>query len=93
MPLLYGQDGDRIVVVASRGGSDESPQWLGNLIANPDVEVMVADRTFAARAAVTEGEERERLWRLMLEVYPRYEVYQSRTARQIAVVALTPVES
>jgi deazaflavin-dependent oxidoreductase (nitroreductase family) len=90
-PLIYRRDGDNYVIVASKGGSDEPPAWYLNLVANRDVEVQVEDRKFAARARDAEGEERERLWALMAEVWPQYDDYQRKTERQIPIVVLEPL--
>lgn len=63
--LIYLQDGARLVVVASKGGSDQPPAWLLNLQAHPDVIVQIGRRTFPARATVASAEERGRLWPLV----------------------------
>jgi deazaflavin-dependent oxidoreductase (nitroreductase family) len=91
-PLIYRTDGDAYVIVASKGGSDVPPAWYLNLVANPDVEIQVEDRRLRARARDAEGEERERLWKLMAEVWPQYDDYQRKTDRQIPVVVLDPVD-
>jgi deazaflavin-dependent oxidoreductase (nitroreductase family) len=91
-PLIFGRDGDRCVVVASIGGADHHPQWYLNLEADPRVEVQVMADQFPARASTATGEERERLWRLMTEVYPTYDEFQSRTTREIPVVVLERAE-
>jgi deazaflavin-dependent oxidoreductase (nitroreductase family) len=88
-PLIYQADGDRYVIVASKGGYPQHPAWYLNLSANPDVELQVQDEVFAARASTAEGEERERLWKLMAAAWPSYDDYQSKTDRQIPVVVLT----
>ena len=88
-PLIHRVDGDRYVVVASKGGYPEHPDWFQNLTADPDVEIQVKGETFAVEAAVAEGEERERLWKLMAEVWPDYDDYAKRTDREIPVVVLT----
>ncbi len=86
--LIYEQDGDRYVVVASRGGSDQHPGWYLNLVANPEVEVQVKDEVFKAIARTVSGEERTRLWRLAARQWPDYDTYQQRTKREIPVVVL-----
>src|SRR5919107_740238 len=63
MALIFGRDGDRLVVVASKGGAPRHPAWYLNLVAHPEVEVQVQAETFRARARTAGGEERERLWR------------------------------
>ena len=88
-PLIHRTDGDdRWVVVASKGGWQDHPGWYYNLEADPDAEIQVKDEVIPVRAHVAEGEERERLWKLMTEVWPDYDDYQQRTDRQIPVVVL-----
>jgi deazaflavin-dependent oxidoreductase (nitroreductase family) len=89
-PVLYLEDGSDLVIVASRGGSDATPAWYLNLMANPSTEVRVGSehRTVIARDAT--AEEKDRLWPRLVEMFPDYEVYQERTARQIPVVILSP---
>ncbi len=88
--LIYGQDGDNYVVVASKGGTPESPAWYGNLAANPEVRVQVLADKFAATARTASGEERTRLWRIMAEIFPSYNDYQEKAkgTREIPVVVL-----
>jgi deazaflavin-dependent oxidoreductase (nitroreductase family) len=88
MPLIFGEDGGSQVLVASRGGAPEHPGWYLNLEANPEVGVQVKGDTFRARARTAEGEERERLWKMMNEIWPHYDEYQTKTTRQIPVVVL-----
>ena len=90
VPLIYGRDGDHYVVVASRGGAPEHPQWYRNLAADPQVELAVGPERFAARARTAEGAERERCWALMTGLWPDYDRYQGRTERQIPLVVLEP---
>ncbi len=61
-PLAYTRDGDRYVVLASKGGAPSNPDWYHNVIANPEVTVDVGQQRFKARARVAEGDERERLF-------------------------------
>jgi deazaflavin-dependent oxidoreductase (nitroreductase family) len=76
-------------VVASKGGSPENPAWFENLQADPDATIEVRDEEIPVRASVAEGEERERLWRLMAEVWPAYDEYQQKTSREIPIVVLS----
>lgn len=87
-PLIYAQDGDRYLVVASKGGAPEHPGWYRNLSKTPEVELQVRDEVFRARARTAEGEERERLWRKANEVWPHYDEYAQKTEREIPVVVL-----
>ena len=86
--LIYGRDGDRLVVVASKGGAPEHPGWYRNLVAHPDVDVQVLGERFPVRARTVEGDERARLWRIMTAVWPSYDAYAARTDREIPVVVL-----
>ena len=88
-PLIHRTDGDRWVVVASKGGAPANPSWFENLRAQPDVEIELPGEQIAARAEVADGAERERLWKLMTEVWPAYDDYQTRTEREIPVVILS----
>jgi deazaflavin-dependent oxidoreductase (nitroreductase family) len=87
-PLIFGRDGDAYVLVGSQGGRPQHPDWYLNLSAHPDVGVQVKADRFRARARTAEGEERERLWRQMNEIWPHYDEYQTRTERRIPVVVL-----
>jgi deazaflavin-dependent oxidoreductase (nitroreductase family) len=89
LPLIHRVDGDRWVVVASKGGAPKNPSWFSNLEANPDATIEVKGESIPVNAAVAQGEERTRLWSLMTEVWPAYDEYQSWTDRQIPVVILT----
>jgi len=88
-PLIHRTDGDRFVVVASKGGAPDHPGWFKNLEADPDATIQVLGEEIPVRASVAEGEERERLWRLMAEAWPAYDEYQQKTSREIPVVILT----
>jgi proline iminopeptidase len=87
-PLIYENDGDRYVVVASKGGAPQHPGWYRNLSQDAEVEVQVKDDVFRARARTAEGDERERLWKLAAQQWPDYDAYKQRTDRQIPVVVL-----
>jgi deazaflavin-dependent oxidoreductase (nitroreductase family) len=92
-PLVYRREGDSYVVVASKGGAPQSPAWLSNLKANPEVEVEVAmdggTEKFKARASIIEGgPERDRLYVEQATVWPPFTEYAKRTARVIPVVVL-----
>jgi deazaflavin-dependent oxidoreductase (nitroreductase family) len=87
-PLIYERDGDTYVVVASQGGAPSHPEWYRNLVEEPRVEVQVKDEVFPARARTATGDERERLWKLVNRQWPDYDVYRTRTDREIPVVVL-----
>ena len=90
-PLLYAKDGDGYVVIASKGGAPQHPLWYLNLQANPRAEVTVGSERRQVHARDTQGEERERLWRALGDLYPGYDKYAQKTSRQIPVVVLEPV--
>ena len=88
--LIYGRDNADYVIVASKGGTPDHPAWYLNLEADPEVEIQVLDDVLPATARTVTGEERERLWALMRQIWPAYDEYQTKTDRQIPVVVLTP---
>jgi deazaflavin-dependent oxidoreductase (nitroreductase family) len=87
-PLIFGRDGDDYVIVASQGGHRDHPDWYKNLVEHPEVGVQVKADKFRAVARTAEGEERERLWRMMNGIWRHYDEYQTRTDRTIPVVVL-----
>lgn len=87
-PLIYGRDGLRYVIVASRGGAPAHPAWYENLTAQPQVQVQVMADRFAARARTASAAERAALWKTMAAIWPPYDEYQAKTTRQIPVVLL-----
>jgi deazaflavin-dependent oxidoreductase (nitroreductase family) len=88
-PLIHRSDGERWVIVASKGGTPENPSWYENLLADPQATIEVKGETIAVTASTAGGEERSRLWSLMAEVWPAYDDYQKKTDREIPVVVLT----
>lgn len=86
--LIYGQDGDRYVVIASKGGAPEHPMWYRNLVAEPNVHLQVGAEKFAATARTATGEERAQLWPVMANIYPKYDEYQAKTERTIPLIVL-----
>jgi deazaflavin-dependent oxidoreductase (nitroreductase family) len=90
LPLIYGEDGGRFVIVASKGGAPKHPAWFLNLEANPEVEFQVVDKKYRGVAKAVQGAERERLFAKMAEIFPPYLAYKARTAREIPVVVLEP---
>ncbi len=91
-PLVYTTDGDRMVIIASKGGAPTNPDWYHNLVANPVATVEVGTEKYQARATVTEGTERERLFNQQAEMMPGFAEYQKKTTRQIPVVVLERAE-
>jgi len=88
VPLIFGRDGDHCIVVASKGGWAENPLWYNNLSAHPTVHVQVKGERFTAQARTVEGDERDKCWSIMTEIWPNYNEYVRRTTRVIPVVVL-----
>ena len=89
-PLLYVEDGNDIVIVASKGGFPKHPAWYHNLMANPDTTVQVGSEVRPVHARVAKPEERDRLWAKAVKAYSGYEDYKARTNREIPLVILEP---
>jgi deazaflavin-dependent oxidoreductase (nitroreductase family) len=87
-PLLYFEDGDDLVIVASKGGFPKHPAWFHNLKANPETTVQVGREKRDVHARVATPEERKRLWPKAVAMYSGYEQYQARTDREIPLVIL-----
>lgn len=88
VPLMYQTDGDRWVIIASNGGSARHPAWWLNLRSQPDASVQIGRQTYLVTAVETAGEDRERLWRQMADMYKGYDGYARKTTRQIPVAVL-----
>ena len=89
-PLVYVDDGDSFVIVASKGGHPKHPAWFHNLRANPDTAVQVGTRRVDVRARVATAAERKRLWPKVVDAWSDYASYQKRTNRKIPLVMLEP---
>ena len=87
-PLAYLLDGERYVIIASKGGAPTNPDWYYNLLANPHVTLEVGTETFEADAVEVTGEERELLWKRLVAVMPGFGEYQKNTERIIPVISL-----
>ena len=87
-PLIYGRSGDDFLIVASKGGADEPPDWFVNLMERPEVEVQVLADRFHARARTATPDEKPAMWAEMVGHWPAYEEYQRKTSREIPVVVL-----
>ena len=88
LPLIYGDTEGGVVVVASKGGAPTHPVWYLNLVDTPEVDVQVKADCFSARARTATGEERARLWDMMVGICGAYTSYQENTQREIPVVVL-----
>jgi deazaflavin-dependent oxidoreductase (nitroreductase family) len=89
--LIYGQDGDCYLLVASNAGAENHPSWYLNLVEHPEVEVQIGAEKFAARARTTTAEEKPKLWQTMASIFPQYDSYQKKTGRDIPVVIVERV--
>jgi len=90
--LTYGDIGGEVVVCASKGGADEPPQWYYNILASETVDFQIATQAFRATWREPEGAEREKVWAFMVDCYPFYGEYQTRTVRQLQLVMMKPVD-
>jgi deazaflavin-dependent oxidoreductase (nitroreductase family) len=89
-PLLYLQDGDNLVLVASKGGMSHHPLWYKNLESNPRVEVEIGTERRPMLARRATPTEKAALWPRLVAMYGDYDTYQARTDREIPVVILSP---
>ena len=87
-PLIFREVDGSYVIVASKGGTPEHPDWYANLQSDPHATVQVKGDVFEATARTAGPDERGRLWKLMAEVWPDYDAYQEKTDREIPVVLL-----
>lgn len=90
-PLAYTRDGDRYVVIASKGGAPTHPDWYYNLTADPNVTIEVGSQTLRAVAIEETGEERNRLYNQMANVMPGFAEYQRGTERLIPLFTLSAI--
>ncbi len=92
-PLMTVKDGKNYVLVASKGGAPEHPQWYYNLKAHPDVEIRDKTEVHKMRVReVTDPKERARLWKIAVKAFPPYAEYQTKTSRQIPLFLAEPVK-
>ncbi len=88
LPLVYFPDGERVLIVASKGGAPTNPDWYHNLVANPEVTAEVGTEKFQARAIVVAEPERTQLFERVATTNPGFGEYQKKTSRVIPIVAL-----
>ena len=88
VPVMYQTEGDGWVVIASYAGKPRHPAWWLNLRAQPDASVQIGRETYPVTAVETTGEDRERLWRRMADMYKGYDEYARKTTRKLPVVLL-----
>lgn len=92
VPLYAFEDGNRLVIVGSRGGAAHDPAWAGNLRAEPRATLKVGGGTRPVSATEVGTEDRDRLWKLVCSEFPLYATYQRRTKRTIPLFVLEPDE-
>lgn len=91
-PLAYTTDDDRMVIIASKGGAPNNPDWYYNIVANPRITVEVGTKKFEAEATVAVEPERTRLYDQMATIMPGFADYKTKTTRQIPVIVLAPAK-
>lgn len=89
-PLIFLRDGERVILVASRGGSDKHPMWYLNLRANPTVQVQIKDDVLTLTARLATEDERAHYWPKLTAMYPDFDNYRSWTDREIPIVICEP---
>ena len=87
-PLIYGNFGGELVIVASKGGADSHPEWYLNIQASSTIDVQIATQAFEATWREPSDEERHDVWSYMTHLYPPYITYQQSTSRRIPLVML-----
>ena len=90
IPIIFTQVGSAFVIIASKGGSPTHPKWYLNILDDPKVEVQVKADRYEAVARTAQSPEREKIWAECVKTWPNYDIYQSRTERQIPVVVIEP---
>ncbi len=91
-PLIYGDIGGEVVIVASKGGADNHPAWYLNIHDSTEVEFQIATQAFRARWREPVGDEYTKIWNFMVDVFPAYTNYQASTARKIPLVMMKAIE-
>jgi deazaflavin-dependent oxidoreductase (nitroreductase family) len=92
-PLSYADRGGEVIVVGSKGGSDTHPAWYLNVVAGGTVDFQIATQAFRATWREPEGAEQQKIWDFMVDCYPFYATYQTRTSRDIPLVMMKAVEA
>lgn len=90
--LTYGYIGGEVVICASKGGADDSPQWYHNILASETIDFQIATQAFRARWREPKGAERDKVWAFMVDCYPFYATYQTKTTRIIPLVMMKAIE-
>jgi deazaflavin-dependent oxidoreductase (nitroreductase family) len=91
-PLVFGEDGANLFVIASKGGAPTHPAWFHNISANPEVTLEVGAQKYRARARVAGSAERDRLYNMQAAAMPAFADYEQKTTRKIPVVVLERID-
>jgi deazaflavin-dependent oxidoreductase (nitroreductase family) len=91
-PLIYGDIGGEVVIVASKGGADQHPAWYLNVTDSKELSFQVATQAFRATWREPKGAERAKVWDFMVSVFPPYKAYQASTQREIPLVMMSAIE-
>jgi deazaflavin-dependent oxidoreductase (nitroreductase family) len=91
LPLLFIEEGDNVIIVASKGGLPSEPLWYKNLVANPECDVQIKRHKLKMKARTASPDEREALWPKLVAHYPDFASYATWTDRIIPVVILEPI--
>ena len=91
-PLIYGDIGGEVVIVASKGGADVHPEWYLNIRDSQEVEFQIATQAFRGTWREPQGAERDKVWNFMVDVFPAYAKYQQSTSREIPLVMMKAVQ-
>jgi deazaflavin-dependent oxidoreductase (nitroreductase family) len=92
-PLIYGDIGGEVVIVASKGGADQHPAWYLNVTDSKELSFQIATQAFGATWREPKGAERAKVWDFMVDLFPPYKSYQASTEREIPLVMLSATES
>jgi len=90
IPLIYIPDGEDVILIASQGGMDIDPVWVGNLMADPNVEIIAAGKTRKMIARRADDAEKAKRWPVAVAVYKDFDQYQARTERDIPLFVCSP---
>jgi len=91
-PVAYTTDGERLIIIASKGGAPTHPDWYHNIVANPQVTVEVGTEQLKVNAMIPAEPERSQLYDQMAAIMPGFAEYKTKTTRNIPVIVLTPTK-
>ncbi len=90
-PVAYLADGERYLIIASKGGAPTHPSWYHNIVAHPEVTIEVGAEKFRVLAEVVQEPERTQLFNQVSSKYTGFAEYEKKTSRVIPVIALTRI--